>query len=174
MKDFIENFKARSSLLNHTAKATLKVRYFGISKIPLIFAVSPKIKSLDSNEVQVQIPLNYFTKNHENCMYFGALCIGADLAGGLLALNLIGNQKIRFLFKDVRADFLKRCEGEALFVCRDGDKIRSLISEAVVKKERLHIPLNVDVYCPEKLGNEICAKFQLTLSIKSQTSKTST
>jgi len=168
MKDFFENSLSRNSWLSHALKSTLKVRFFGISKIPLIFAVSPKIKTLNSNEVQVEIPLNYFTRNHENCMYFGALCIGADLAGGLLALNLIGKQKVSFLFKDVKGDFLKRCEGDALFVCKDGDKIRSLISEALEKKERLHIPLTVEVYCPEKLANELCAKFQLTLSIKSR------
>ncbi len=146
---------------------TLKVRYFGVLKIPLIFAVSPKVIKLNKHECQIRIPLNYVTKNHENCMYFGALSIGADLAGGLLALNIFKDESFHFLFKDVHAQFYKRCESDAYFYCNDGSLIAERAMESKKTGGRVNIPLSITVFAPDTLGSETpCARYNLTLSIK--------
>ncbi|MCB9024942.1 MAG: DUF4442 domain-containing protein [Bdellovibrionaceae bacterium] len=145
---------------------TWKVRSFGLLKIPLIFIVSPKVLTLNSEECKIKIPLNRITRNHAHCMYFGALSIGADLAGGLLAMEAFGKHPINFLFKDINGQFLKRCESDAIFYCQQGADIKSAVEEALQSKERVHIPLDITVYAPDTLGDEPCAKFRLTLSIK--------
>ena len=150
---------------------TIQVKTFGLTKIPLIFLVSPKVLNLNKNECKIKIPLNRITKNHENCMYFGALAIGADLAGGLLAIQAFKGTPIRFLFKDAQAQFLKRCESDAVFHCDDGEHVQKSMEEAIRTKERVNIPLNITVYAPKALGDEPCAKFKLTLSIKEKNSQ---
>ncbi|MCB0356606.1 MAG: DUF4442 domain-containing protein [Bdellovibrionales bacterium] len=147
---------------------TLKVRGFGLTKIPLIFIVGPKVLQLDHQECKIKIPLNRITRNHANCMYFGALAIGADLACGLLAMHAFQNSSFHFLFKDVKGEFLKRCESDAIFHCADGDKIHEAVEQAIVKNERINIPLSINVYAPETLGEEKCAEFIMTLSIKAK------
>ncbi len=163
-----------TKLSKHSEKwisPTLKVKGFGLTKIPLIFAVNPKVLLLNQQECKIKIPLNRITRNHANCMYFGALAIGADLAGGLLAMEAFKNTPIHFLFKDVKGDFLKRCESDALFHCHDGEAIEKAVDEAKTTKERVNIPMNITVYAPDTLGLEPCAKFVLTLSIKERTPK---
>ena len=102
-------------------------------------------------------------------MYFGALSIGADLAGGLLAMKAFDKKPIHFLFKEVHGQFLKRCESDAVFHCQQGGIIAEAVQKTVATGERIHIPLHIMVYAPDTLDSEPCAKFDLTLSIKSKT-----
>ena len=71
-------------------KATWAIRLFAWAKIPLIALIRPTILMVNSRTCTVRIPLNWLVKNHLRTMYFGALCIGADLAGGLIIMNMCG------------------------------------------------------------------------------------
>ena len=53
----------------------------GFVKIPMIRFTNPKLLAIDDNSVRVKIKLRRRTKNHLNSMYFGALSVGADIAG---------------------------------------------------------------------------------------------
>ena len=161
-----DKFRQISLQADKRLSATWKVKSFGLFKIPLIFIVNPKVILLTDKECKIKIPLSRITKNHANCMYFGALAIGADLAGGLLAMQAFKNKPIHFLFKDVKGDFLKRCESDAIFYCSDGESISKAVDQAIQTKERVNIPMNIKVFVPDKLGEETCALFTLTLSIK--------
>ena len=101
-------------------------------------------------------------------MYFGALSVGADITGGFLAMMCIQRSKrsIALIFKDFKADFLKRAEGDVHFKCNDGIKIKELISKVVSTGNRHSMPVNVVAYVPEKNGDNPVAKFILTLSLK--------
>ena len=103
-------------------------------------------------------------------MYIGVLTVGADLSSAILALNLIKKSKTKIIpiFKDLKADFLKRAEGDVHFVCNEGEKINKMIEKEINKKIRVNQLINVIAYVPEKLGDEPVAKFSLTLSIKSR------
>jgi len=94
--------------------------------------------------------------------------VGADLAGGLLAMQLLGrsDHKISLVFKDMQADFLKRVDADAIFTCTDGERIATLVQEVIDTGERHHEPLNIVVTAPDKYGDEILATFTLTLSLK--------
>ena len=101
-------------------------------------------------------------------MYFAALTLGADLAAGLLAMEQISRsgRRISLVFKDVQADFLKRVDGDAHFICRDGKLIDALIARVIDTGERQHEPVRVEVFSPEKYGDEVLARITLTLSLK--------
>ncbi len=149
-------------------KHTLLVRYFGITKIPLIFFVRPRVLQLDHSKCIINIPLRRRTRNHLRSMYFGVLAVGADLACGLLSRHQIASDdhKISLVFKDMQGDFLKRVDANAIFTCEDGEKIESLIQKVVETGERHHQPIRVQVTAPDKYGDEVLATFTLTLSLK--------
>ena len=149
-------------------KQTLAVRYFGLTKIPLIFFVKPRIIELNQTKCVIKIPLRRRTRNHLKSLYFGALAVGADLASGLLAMQMIdrSDHKISLVFKDMQADFLKRVDADAIFTCTAGEEINSLIQKVVETGERHHQAINIQVTAPDKYGDEILANFTLTLSLK--------
>ncbi len=148
--------------------ATFRLRTFGFFKIPLIFYVSPCIEEFNNERIVVRIPLKRHTRNHLKSMYFGVLATGADCAGGLMAMRLIqaSGQKVSLLFKDFKAEFLKRAEGDVLFTCEDGSAIRALVDKALTSDDRVNLTVHVAATVPSLLGSEPVALFELTLSLK--------
>lgn len=150
-------------------KQTLSVRTLGWWKIPLIAAVRPRVVEMDGDRCVICLPLRRRTRNHLGSMYFGALAIGADVAGGLLAVRLIRERKakVSLVFKSFRADFLKRPESDVYFVCEEGARIRALVETALASEERHTepIPLRAEVR-PDGGPVETVAEFVLELSLK--------
>ena len=172
---FVTNYNNLYSIIvrfiSQKFKANIFVKILGISKIPLLFFCRPKIIDIHDNRVTVKIKLNRKTKNHINSMYFGALAVGADLAGGYLAFyhSKKSKKKINLIFKDFHADFLKRAEGDVYFKCNDGLRIKELINKVISTGNRHSMPVNVIAYTPEKNGDDPIARFTLTLSLKQNT-----
>ena len=154
--------------LSNNTKATLMVRFLAITKIPLMFFCRPKILSISDESVTVFIPFKRRTKNHVGSMYFGALAIGADLAGGYLAMHHINKSKskVKLIFKDFNANFLKRAEGDVHFICNDGKKIKSMIEKTVATGDRVNEQVVINAFVPDKFNDEPVAKFIFTLSLK--------
>ena len=149
-------------------KATLLLRAFGFLKIPLLFFLRPRVVEVTEERCVVRIPLGRRSKNHLGSMYFGALCAGADCAGGLMAMQHIrrtGN-KVKLVFKDFRADFLKRAEGDVHFTCDSGSAVRELVERAIASGVRQEMPVPIVATVPS-LSSEPVARFALTLSLKS-------
>jgi acyl-coenzyme A thioesterase PaaI-like protein len=151
-------------------KETALVRAYALAKIPLLFFAGPTIIALNDERCEVSLPYSKRNKNHLNSMYFGALCIGADIAGGLIAQRLLDQlprgKKGALIFKDFKADFLKRAEGDTVFTCLEGPQIRALIERCTASGEREDIPVRVTATVPSKFGSEPVAEFILSLSIK--------
>lgn len=147
---------------------TLKIRGFSLLNIPMLFIANPSVIKLSDNECKVAIPLNYLTKNHVGSMYFGVLAMGADLGCGLMATEAIrkSGKKVVLIFKDFKAEFLKRAEADVHFVCKQGKQISALVKKAIVTGERQNQVFEVLAKTPKKTGSETIAKFTLTLSLK--------
>ncbi len=147
---------------------TLFVRLFGLMKVPMIYWVSPSIILMNDEKCIVKIPLNRRTKNHLNSMYFGVLCTGADIAGGYVAMNEISlsKKKVALSFKDFKADFLKRAEGDVHFIVTQIPQIKKFVAEVIESGERMNFPVEISAVVPSINPNEEVAKFTLTLSLK--------
>lgn len=146
---------------------TLSLRYFGLTKIPLLFYVSPSIIEATDETITVKIRLRHRTKNHLGSMYFGALSIGADCAIGSLTVRHINKSpaRINFIFKHFSAEFLKRAEADVYFICNQGMEIARLVDLAAQTDERVESSLQAIATVPD-LDNETVARFSLTLSLK--------
>ena len=149
-------------------KATWSLRLFALTRIPLIALARPTLLAADAEKCVVRLPLTWLARNHLGSPYFGALCIGADVAGGLIVMNLIRARRSRvaFLFKDFHAEFHKRAEGATVFACHDGAALRALLDKAEESGEREEGTVNVVATVPDKLGDEPVASFRLTISMK--------
>jgi len=149
-------------------KQTLGVRLWALKNVFLLWLASPAILEVNERRCVVRIPLNWKTKNHLGSMYFGALCIGADVSGGLIAFHLMQQQKVSlsFVFKDIKGSFLKRPEADVVFTCEDGPSIQETVRRAIETGERQESTVHIVATCPKKLGDEPVATFELTLSLK--------
>jgi hypothetical protein len=145
------------------------VRLWSLQNVFLLWLVRPKILELNENRCVVRIPLNWITRRRDiHAMYLGTLCMGADVAAGLIAFNLVAQRKMKisFIFKDLHGEFLKRAEGAVHFTNDDGPVIQELIRRALETGERTEATVRVTATVPDKLGDEAVARFALTLSIK--------
>lgn len=147
---------------------TALLRLFALLKIPLIAYLKPVVEEISEERCVVRLPLLRRSKNHLGAMYFGVLCAGADCAGGLIAMRQIQKRggKVAFVFKDFKADFKKRAEADVLFTCQDGLKLVELVRQAEEAGQRVEETVDVIATCPDKLGEEPVAVFQLTISLK--------
>ena len=154
-------------LFSEKTRETLSLRWFGLTKIPVLFYFGVSVTEISKERMVVRIPLRRRTKNHLGSMYFGALCAGADCAAGAFAMHLIKQQPkhISLVFKDFSAEFLKRAEGDVDFCCDQGNEIAELVAQAAASDERVERQLDVIATVPS-LGDELVARFKLTLSLK--------
>jgi acyl-coenzyme A thioesterase PaaI-like protein len=157
-------------MLSRVAKTNRLIRLFGFTKVPMIWYCRPKVIEHTDEKIEIKIPLRRRTKNHLGSMYFGVLAVGADITGGFLAMDPIqeSGRKIALIFKDFKADFLKRPEGDVHFMCNDGAAIKELVDKAANSTERFNYKLNIDAVVPS-ISSEVVAKFELTLSLKDKT-----
>lgn len=150
-------------------RETFRVRSWSLLNVFFLWLTRPQILELSDDRCVVRIPLNWRTRRRDiHAMYLGTLCMGADVAAGLIAFRLVQSRKERvsFIFKDIRGEFLKRAEGAVVFTNNDGPLIQELLRRTLESGEREEATVNVIATVPDKLGDEPVAKFQLTLSLK--------
>lgn len=150
-------------------KQTFGMRLFGWLKIPLLASVRPSVVELTDTRCVVRIPLRRWTRNHLGSMYFGALVIGADCAGGLLAMDQIkrSGKSVSLVFKAFQATFLKRPESDVYFICEEGGAIRDQVRRALDSEDRITEPMHVQAAVKLPDGTfEPVAEFILELSLK--------
>lgn len=158
-------------------KSNLLLWAYAWFKIPLIGFCMPRIEESSGNRFVIKIPLGYKTRNHLNAMYFGALAIGSELCIATLAMQKVtehaaqGGDRIDFLFKDYKVEFLKRAEGDVLFICEDANIVVEQIDEAKKSEERINRTIHAYAIVPSISQTEKVATFELTLSVKRRLKK---
>ena len=147
---------------------TLFLKYFGWFKVAMIGYLRPKIITLTSQTIIVKIPLNRRSKNHLNSMYFGALAVGADIAGGLHGFYHADkmNRNISLAFKTFQAHFLSRPESDVYFVSEMGNTVHKMLITSQQQQKRINQAITVTAYTDYQNEKKKVATFTLELSIK--------
>lgn len=156
-------------------KENLFLTLYAWSKIPLIGFVGPKVLEANDQRTVLKVPLNFRTKNHLGVMYFGALAVGSELCIAMLAVKKIqeSGERIDFLFKDYKANFLKRAEGDVHFICEEAHVVVEQIEAAKNSEERINRTMKAYAIVPKVSETERVAEFELTLSVKRRVKKKS-
>ena len=118
--------------MSYLARFKLFLWVFGHFKVRLIGYTRLKLLALTESLIVVKIPLRKRTKNHLNSMYFGALAIGADIAGGLHGFYHSEKQKVKssIVFKSFQAEFIRRPESDVYFVNDMGQNVKQMIEDS--------------------------------------------
>ena len=142
--------------------------YFGLTQVRLIHYCRPKIVDVNKEGVTLFMPLDRRTRNHVRSMYIGAMVVGVDMVTGFTALLKIRESKrnVILIFKDLKANFLKRAEGNIHYICSEGKAIAAAVEETIRTGERVNLPVPVIATVPDKFGDEPVAEFIITLSMK--------
>jgi len=153
-------------------KLTAMVNAFSAIKIPLLAFITPNIIELDDKRSVVRVRLDLRTRNHLKVMYFGALAMGAELSIAAKAVQAISQsgKRIDFLFKDFKAEFLKRADGHTHFVCDEANKVEALVHKTAASSDRQEQTFKGYAYVPSN-SEEPVMKYQLTLSMKKRDKK---
>lgn len=157
-------------MLTEIQKANLRFKLIGLFKIRLIGFVGAKLHSYSETKTVIKIPLNKRTRNHLGSMYFGALATGADVTGAWIAFDYLAKTKakVSIVFKDTKAEFLKRADGDVYFTATDGPKVIAAFNETLEDKQRKNIEIEVLATVPDKYGVEPVARFTMTLSMRAK------
>lgn len=142
--------------------------YFGYCKVPLIGHLKPHLLTLTEQEIVIKLALTRRSKNHLQSMYFGALAVGADLAGGLYGFYHAKQAKVKIslAFKSFQAQFLRRPESDVYFICTMGDTVKAMINESQQTLQRINKPIEVKAYTHYPEQPQEVANFILELSLK--------
>ncbi len=137
----------------------------GFVKIPMIRFTNPKLLAIDDNSVRVKIKLRRRTKNHLNSMYFGALSVGADIAGGIQVFYFSKkmDRKVSFAFKGMNAQFLKRAESHIVFESNEGQKIQKAMEKSLKEGSRINDSIMVEAKNDQ---GEVVATFEMIVSVR--------
>lgn len=137
----------------------------GFMKIPMIRYTRPKLLAIDDNTVRVKIKLRRRTKNHLSSMYFGALSVGADIAGGIQVFYFSKkmDRKVSFAFKGMNAQFLKRAESDIVFESNEGPKIQKAMEKSLIEGARINDSIMVEA---KNDAGEIVATFEMIVSVR--------
>ncbi|MDB3905276.1 DUF4442 domain-containing protein [Crocinitomicaceae bacterium] len=137
----------------------------GFMKIPMIRYTRPKLLAIDDNTVRVKIKLRRRTKNHLSSMYFGALSVGADIAGGIQVFYFSKkmDRKVSFAFKGMNAQFLKRAESDIIFESHEGQKIQKAMEKSLIEGARINDSIMVEA---KNDAGEIVATFEMIVSVR--------
>ncbi|MBX3022957.1 MAG: DUF4442 domain-containing protein [Bdellovibrionales bacterium] len=148
-------------------KLTALINAYSALQIPLLAFVTPKVVELTDERSEVRVRLDRRSRNHLKVMYFGALAMGAELSIALKAIQAISHsgKRIDFIFKDFKAEFLKRADGHVHFVCLEAAEVQNLIENVAQSDERMEATFNGFAYVPGK-STEPVMKYTLTLSVR--------
>ena len=96
--------------------------------------------------------------------------MGGEAAVGIKAFEIIrqSGKRVDLIFKDFHAEFLKRAEGHAQFICDQGAGIQALVDKCLQSGERESQTFESYAIVPAKTGDEPVAKFSVTLSLKAR------
>jgi len=154
--------------MNELTRFKFFMWYFSHFKVPMIGYLKPRLLFVNDQEIVLKIKLSRRSKNHLHSMYFGALAVGADLAGGLHGFYHAKRAKVKIslAFKSFQAQFLRRPESDVYFVCRDGEKVKTMIIDSTINGQRINKPMDVIAYTNYPQQPEEVARFSLELSLK--------
>ena len=114
----------------------LKYNLFLLRKLPAAYFCGVRIRSLDSDQCEIKITLNWFNKNPFKSMFWAAQGMAAELTTGLMITDKIkkSGYDISMLLISNKANYFKKATGIIIFNCTQGNKIDDTIEKLIALK----------------------------------------
>jgi len=111
----------------------LKYNLFLLRKLPSAYFCGARIRSLDSEQCEIKITLNWFNKNPFKSMFWAAQGMAAELTTGLMITDKIkkSGYDISMLLISNSSNYFKKATGTIIFNCSQGNKIDEMINKLI-------------------------------------------
>lgn len=137
---------------------------FMFFKLPMGLISGLKVKSINEDEVTVQVKYKWVNTNPFKSLYFAVLSMAAEMSTGLLSLLYVQDDfAMSILVVKMEAEFFKKAVGKISFKCKDGNLIREAVGRAKESGEGVTFETNSVGYDE---SNSIVAQFKITWSVK--------
>ncbi|MFT6783518.1 MAG: hypothetical protein ACJA1A_003458 [Saprospiraceae bacterium] len=143
--------------------------YFLMTKLPMGFFASMRLRHLDDEKCIASIPFNWVTKNPFKSTYFAVQSMAAELSTATPCLLAITgtNPSIAFIIVDLKATFSKKATDTVYFTCEDVKDAFNAVALAQTTGE----PQTVTLKTIGKMKNgTVVSEFEFTWSFKSRKS----
>jgi hypothetical protein len=114
-------------------KSPLKFRIFLLTRMPVALLSGLFIRQLDAQACVVSIPYKRLTQNPFRSVYFASQSMAAEMSTGILAMAAIQGYQptVSMLVTRVEGIFHKKAAERIYFTCRDGERLRNEVRQAV-------------------------------------------
>ncbi len=116
---------------------TSKLNFYMFFKLPAAFWCGVRAKSIETVKCEATVTHKWFNQNPFNSMYFAVQAMAAEFTTGALILYHINESQhnISMLVAQNNAIFTKKAKGKITFICHEGEKIKTIIQEAINTQE---------------------------------------
>ena len=108
------------------------------TQMPLLAMAGPRVRRLDEEACEIELPFGWRTRNIFGTMYFGASLMAAEATTGGLVLyrDALEVAETSFIVTGVSADFVDKAESAVTFRCDQGAEVAAAFEEAKGSSER--------------------------------------
>jgi len=111
----------------------LRYNLFLLKKLPSAYFCGARIKSIDSNQCEIKIALNWFNKNPYKSMFWAAQGMAAELTTALMITDKIkkSGYDVSMLLISNNANYYKKATGLIVFNCNEGAEIDEMMNKLI-------------------------------------------
>ena len=111
----------------------LKYHIFLLTKLPAAYFCGARLKSINSNECNVKITLNWFNKNPYRSMFWAAQGMAAELTTALMLTDKINKSgyDISMLLISSKSNYYKKATGTIVFNCSEGNNMDEMMNKLI-------------------------------------------
>ena len=151
-------------------KNPLLQRFFMLIKLPSAFFMGIKIVAVDLERATVAVPYAWRSQNPFRSTYFAAQAAAAEMSTGVLAMMALqGKGKISMLITHMDANYLKKANKKAIFVCEEGLKVRKAVKKAIQTGNAVEVALHTKGFIKDAEGKTVeISNFTFTWSFKTK------
>jgi hypothetical protein len=114
-----------------------KINTFLILKLPSAYFSGVRLKEITETAATVTVKHRWINQNPFKSLYWATQGMASELATGVLVIQGIENcgEKISMLVQSQKGNFTKKATGRIRFICKDGEKVKAAIDEAIATGE---------------------------------------
>ncbi len=110
-----------------------KINAFNIFKLPSVYLLGIRVKSIDRGCCTVSVKHRWINQNPFKSLFWAVQGMAAELTTGALVMAKIqeSRKKVSMLVTTNNATFTKKATGRVTFVCNDGELIDHALQKAI-------------------------------------------
>lgn len=146
------------------ASNNFKMRLYQLGKVPGAFWFRLRVEYVGADKTVVSLPNSWRTQNPFNSIYFVGLLAAAEYSTAIFVYSRVmmaGN--VKFIVKDVKADFVKKGNERTFFTCDEPKKIDAAVNRAIETGEQQTITLKS---IGKKASGEVVSNVEITWTFK--------